>query len=101
MKIVLLLLKNSVMLKRTDTDIFVANYTFWDLSKKSVDESKGLRQGRLEFNHLSCLRRLSPFEALEIKKYHLQYVVRCVIWYHLYNFKKMENTHGGVLILVK
>ena len=27
--------------------------------------------------------------------------MRCAIWYHWYNFKKVENTHGGVLILVK
>ena len=25
----------------------------------------------------------------------------CAIWYHLYNFKNVRNTHGGVLILVK
>ena len=24
-----------------------------------------------------------------------------VIWYHLYNLKNVENTHGGVLLLVK
>ena len=29
------------------------------------------------------------------------YVVRCTIWYHLYNLKNVKNTHGGVLILVK
>ena len=23
------------------------------------------------------------------------------VWYHLYNFKKVKNTHGGVLLLVK
>ena len=28
-------------------------------------------------------------------------VVRCVIWYHVYNLKNVKNTHGGVLILVK
>ena len=27
--------------------------------------------------------------------------MRCAIWYHLYNLKKVKNTHGGVLILVK
>ena len=27
--------------------------------------------------------------------------MRCAIWYHLYNLKNVENTHGGVLILVK
>ena len=25
----------------------------------------------------------------------------CAIWYHLYNFKKVNNTHGGVLLLLK
>ena len=25
----------------------------------------------------------------------------CAIWYHLYNLKNVENTHGGVLPLVK
>ena len=27
-------------------------------------------------------------------------VMRCAIWYHLYNFKNAKNTHGGVLLLV-
>ena len=25
----------------------------------------------------------------------------CAIWYHLYNFKNVKSTHGGVLLLVK
>ena len=25
----------------------------------------------------------------------------CTIWYHLYNFKNLKNTHAGVLLLVK
>ena len=29
----------------------------------------------------------------------IEYVVRCAIWYQLYNFKNVKNTHGGVLIL--
>ena len=28
------------------------------------------------------------------------YVVRCAIWYHLYNLKNLKNTHRRVLILV-
>ena len=28
-------------------------------------------------------------------------MMRCVIWYHLYNFKKVKQIHGGVLLLVK
>ena len=27
--------------------------------------------------------------------------MRCAIRYHLYNFKNVKNTHGGVFILVK
>ena len=29
------------------------------------------------------------------------YVMRCAIWYHLYNLKNVKNTHGGVLLLAK
>ena len=25
----------------------------------------------------------------------------CTIWYHLYNLKTVNNTHGGVLLFVK
>ena len=28
-------------------------------------------------------------------------MMRCVIWYHLYNLKNVKQTHGGVLLLVK
>ena len=27
------------------------------------------------------------------------FVMRCAIWYHLYNIKNLKNTHGGVLLL--
>ena len=30
-----------------------------------------------------------------------EYEMRCRIWYHLYNLKNVENTHEGVLLLVK
>ena len=29
------------------------------------------------------------------------YVTLCTVWYHLYNFKNVKNTHRGVLLLVK
>ena len=29
------------------------------------------------------------------------YQTFCATWYHLYNFKNVKNTHGGVLLLVK
>ena len=25
----------------------------------------------------------------------------CAIWYHLYKFENVKNTHGGVLLLIK
>ena len=28
-------------------------------------------------------------------------MVRCAIWYHLYNVKNVKNTHGRVLLVVK
>ena len=28
-------------------------------------------------------------------------VMRCAIWYHLYNLKNVKNIHGGILILIK
>ena len=31
----------------------------------------------------------------------LLFMMRCAIWYHLYNLKNVKNTHGGVLVLVK
>ena len=36
-----------------------------------------------------------------LRKHSSIYVIRCAIWYHLYNFKNMKNTNGGVLFLVK
>ena len=31
----------------------------------------------------------------------IESVMRYAIWYHLYNFKNVKNTHWGVLLLVK
>ena len=42
------------------------------------------------------------FESfLGLTKYMKRFVLRCAIWYHLYNLKNVKSTHGGVLILVK
>ena len=47
----------------------------------------------------------SFFQPFKIKflanVYGCSYVVRCAIWYHLYNLKNVKNTHGGVLLQVK
>ena len=39
--------------------------------------------------------RMGQYEKSEI------YVMRCAIWYHLYNLKNVKNTDGRVLLLVK
>ena len=41
----------------------------------------------------------NPFEA-KIKQDNTS-VMRCAIWYHLYNSKSVKHTHGGMLLLVK
>ena len=45
------------------------------------------------FRHFSC-------SAYIASVFHLtQYVVRCTIWYYLYNLKNMKDPHGGVLFM--
>ena len=59
---------------------------------------------------LSVLGQFSPFIPLKIwengnflilSEGVKRDVMHCAIWYHLYNFKNVKNTHGAVLILVK
>ena len=53
-------------------------------------------QGTEEF-----VRSVEKFENLSTRVLGSQlYVVCCAIWYHLYNFENVKNTHGGVLFLV-
>ena len=40
-------------------------------------------------------------EQLFCKNLSVELVMRCAIWYQLYNLKSVKNTHGRVLILVK
>ena len=47
------------------------------------------------FGHLFIHIIISKFYKFQT------FVMRCAIWYHLYSFKKVKNTHGGVLLLVK
>ena len=50
--------------------------------------------GRCTFGHRNCNEQ----PTLKLCR---RYEMLCGIWYHLHNLKKVENTHGGVLILVK
>ena len=46
----------------------------------------------------SNYKKMAEF-AVQIKYSLWLYVVRCAIWYHLYNLKNLKNTHGGMLSL--
>ena len=58
---------------------------------------------KLDGREGKCLRFMKAFqwtrlfEMLNTK----WYVMRCTIWYYLYNLKNMKNAHGGALLLVK
>ena len=54
------------------------------------------------FNQLySILRKLLDSIVFQIWCTTLICETFCTIWYHLYNFKNVKNTHGSVLPLVK
>ena len=44
---------------------------------------------------------LEGFTKASIKTFIAKCDALRAIWYHLHNFKKVKNTHGGVLFLVK
>ena len=45
----------------------------------------------------------TPVLRFTLLAYYWRYIIIfiCVIWYHLYNFKNVKNTYGGVLLLGK
>ena len=50
-----------------------------------------------------CSKFIMKFHFIKLSNFTLQesvlltlYVVRCMIWYLLYNFNNMKNTYGGV-----
>ena len=48
-----------------------------------------------------CIWYLKVFISCDKKSMKVFHnVVRCGIWYHLYNLKNLKNIHGGVLFLV-
>ena len=59
-----------------------------------------IRQGSFIFSYESSSDRNFGFHC-SVSPLFWIYVILCAIWYHLYNFKKREKTHGGVLLLVK
>ena len=53
-------------------------------------------------SQVRCIKdRMKPSSMSEKSGHIMLHVVRCAIWYHLYNLKNVKNTDGGVLIVVK
>ena len=50
------------------------------------------------FIFLFCRTVRSPLKLLTLQQFYLEMV--CAIWYNFYNLKNLENTHGGVILLV-
>ena len=73
---------------------------FQDLNGKTFLPSncENMREKKLVSKPLS---RISSLSLLHLLLTWLSYVMRCVIWYICKILKKVKNTHGGVLILVK
>ena len=60
-----------------------------------------LRKLILSFRVIQHTKFYSWSELLLLFKFYLfVHVMRCAIWYHLYNFKNVKSLHGGVLLLV-
>ena len=51
--------------------------------------------------NLLVLLKFWALDSVALRLSFLQYVMHFAIWYHLYNLKKVKNTHGGVLLLGK
>ena len=77
-------------------------YIFYKVSSDAVDVASSRRYKKFA-HHLESpsLFFWSSYTPTKIKQNKNPYVMRCAIWYHLYNLKNLKNTHGGVLILVK
>ena len=52
---------------------------------------RGYKTGTLAGNGLTSTSHFCQLNDI--------YVMRCAIWYHLYNLKNLKNTHGGVLFV--
>ena len=50
---------------------------------------------------LSDFANLTNLKSFSLAFFEILIVMRCAIWYHLYNLKNAENTQGGVSLLVK
>ena len=78
-------------------------FVFWvflvRISRIWTEYGEILRTKKLRIRTLftQCLAQLKS-----VGLRHIAYIVmRCAIWYNLYNLKNAKDTHGGVLILLK
>ena len=50
---------------------------------------------------LLCYKHVTMFIFILFYLERDKNVMLCAIWYHVYNFKNVKNTHRGVLLLLK
>ena len=55
-------------------------------------------RGQKALTREPCLNKIENFKHEIFAK---KYETPCTIWYHFYNMKYVQNTHGGVTLLVK
>ena len=55
----------------------------------------------MRINFLKVTKETPMGTLPKLNAHKSSYVMRCVIWYRLYNLKNVKNSHGGVLLLVK
>ena len=86
-------------------ELSYAHGTFRDGTQEEKKFVKISSFGVTFFEYLNFHRPLiySIFQqkSQNCKSEHSAYVMRCTIWYHLHVLKKVKNTHGRVLLLVK
>ena len=65
----------------------------WDLLRNIKPDNAGL--------YTLGIKDVGVRKNLALNAVRTSFVMRCTIWYHLYNLKNVKNTLGGVLLLVK
>ena len=74
--------------------------SIWNRTSAWVSPVNLLHIFRTHFLKNTCGWLLLFLRILK-QEYKYKYVMRCAIWYHVYNLKNVKNTYGVVLILVK
>ena len=90
----------SYQLKENATESLIEKGTYELTRELEMIETYSLAKSKYLTGTICLKMSLQKF-IRKLSETKTSYVVRCTIWYHLYNLKNVKNTHGGVLILAK